>query len=300
MEKLFDLILSERGQVGNDESAAQAQDEGNPETGQAVAPEVETEAAQTDVTQGQEEHFLTGEENLDPRKLDPSLQPIFKRMQGVYTKRMQEIAGVRERAEVVDRFYNDQAFAEQVLRQWAQQNGYQLSQANGQNAPAQEGPIPPYLVEAFKQNLAPELQWMAEPQAKAMWQALQGMLNPIMAQQQATSYQQRASEWDKHANDLANIAPGWEEREDAMGNIHDFMKSDALHHPVYGSKIKMLYDLATAQAASLKQAQQRVQSAKKNKVSSSQPSTRTSSVEDEILKANSQDAWEILKRRALE
>jgi hypothetical protein len=250
-----------------------------------------------------EETFLAGDENLDPRKLDPSLQPIFKRMQGVYTKRMQEFAEIRDRSAEVDRFYNDPTFAQQAVLNWATQNGYQIIPPNGQAAPTQQataqGETPAYLIEAFKKNLAPELQWLAEPQAKAMWTAMQGMLDPVLKQQQVHSRQARESEWQKHADALGEVAPGWEEHEDTMGELFDFLQSDALHHPKHGSKLQMLYDLATARAASMKQATQRVASAGKNRVTSSRPVTRQPSVEDEILKADSQRAWEIAKRDAL-
>lgn len=312
MKILKDLLWSERGEIGEtgDTDAAPEQSVGTVETVDNVdhdlSPAQDDTAVQPDQTpQGQRDDFLATEENLDPRKLDPALQPIFKRMQGVYTKRMQEIAEIRDRAQQVDRFYNDRDFAQQTLVQWAAQNGYQLTPINGQAQgqriqPQHQGDAPTFLVEQFKANLQPELQWMAEPLAKAMQASMQGMLQPVLQQHEQQTKAQRASEWDKYANDLGEVAPGWEEHEGAMGDLYDFLRSDSLHHPTYGSKIQMLYDLATARAASLKQAQQRVASAGKNRVTTSRPTgQRPASVEDEILKANTQDAWALAKKNAL-
>src|SRR5690349_19928608 len=149
------------------DSADQApvEEQSNPETGDVAAPQ-QTDSAQpvTDGTQvqeqAQEETFLDGDGNLDPRKLDAALQPIFKRMQAAYTKRMQGVAEIREKAAVVDRFYNDANFAHQTLAQWATQNGYTLTPVGGQQQPQQQrqggnGQAPAFLVEQFKANLQP-------------------------------------------------------------------------------------------------------------------------------------------------
>ena len=258
----------------------------------SLSPVADTTQAQ----QAAEETFLDGDGNLDPRKLAPELQPIFKKMQGAYTKRMQAISEIREKASVVDRFYSDPQFAQQTLAQWAYQNGYQLTPANAaqmqQARTQQQGNAPAFLVDAFKQNLQPELHWMAEPLANAMQASMQGMLQPAFQQQQAQVQQAREKDWDRSAEELAGVAPGWEEHEDTMGELFDFMRSPDQYHPVFGSKLQMLYDLATARAATLKQTQQRVAAAGKNRVSSSnRPAGNRPSIEQEISKASTKDAW---------
>jgi len=313
LNKLLDLLRSERGEFGDG-----ADDTSNaPDTDQSTGTDPTDAPANldtsmsppADATQGQqvvqpqqEETFVTGDENLDPRKLDPALQPIFKRMQAAYTKRMQSVASIQEKAAVVDRFYNDPQFAQQTLAQWAQQNGYQLTQANGQ-APQQRGQagdVPAYLVEAYKQNLDPALHWMAEPQAKAMWNAMQGMLAPVFQQNEQATQKARETEWQRTADELGQLAPGWEEHEDTMGELFDFMRSKDLVHPTFGSKLQMLYDLATAKAASLKQAQGRVAQAGKNRVSSSRGTQTRPNIEQDIRKASTQDAWKLAVKHALE
>jgi hypothetical protein len=305
MNILHSLFLSERGEVGDDQTTdAPEQDQGTGEvaenTGLITADS--TEQPITDETQGQqEETFVTGDENLDPRKLDPALQPIFKRLQASYTKKMQAASQIQEKASIVDRFYNDPTFAHQTLAQWAATNGFQLTRG-GQAEQGQQqanGNVPAYLVEAFKKNLDPALHWMAEPQANAMWSAMQGMLNPVFQQQQQQTQRQKEQEWQKSADELGQLAPGWEEHEDVMGDLFDFLRSPELHHPKYGSKLQMLYDLATAKAASLKQAQGRVAQAGKNRVSSSRSNGARPNIETEMTKASPQDAWKLAVKHAL-
>lgn len=308
MDQFRRLFFSERGELGDETTDAPETEQGTGDAeiaADSTAPDAENTGLTqpADATQGtQEQTFVTGDENLDPRKLDPALQPIFKRMQGAYTKKMQSLAQIQEKAAVVDRFYNDRAFAEQTLAQWAAQNGYQITPANGK-VPAQQqqaqGDVPAYLVEAFKQNLDPALHWMAEPQAKAMWTAMQGMLTPVFQQQQQQTQHQRETEWQKTADELAELAPGWEEHEETMGDLFDFMRSPQLVHPQFGSKIQMLYDLATAKAASLKQAHNRVAQAGKNRVSSGRTQQVRPNIENDIRKASSQDAWKLAVKHAL-
>lgn len=314
LDKFFDLLRSERGEFGNDAGG----DTDAPDTDQSTgidltdapanldtsfAPPADATQDQQGTVPQQEETFVTGDENLDPRKLDPALQPIFKRMQAAYTKRMQGVASIQEKAAVVDRFYNDPDFARQTLAQWAQQNGYQLTQANGQAQPqqrAQAGDVPAYLVEAFKNNLDPALHWMAEPQAKAMWASMQGILQPLFQQNEQQTQKARETEWQRTADELGQLAPGWEEHEDTMGELFDFMRSKDLVHPTFGSKLQMLYDLATAKAASLKQAQGRVAQAGRNRVSSSRGTQTRPNIEQDIRKASTQDAWKLAVKHAME
>jgi len=285
-------------------------DQGNPDDGQVAAPVTDSAQPIADGTQGQqqaEETFLDGDGNLDPRKLDAALQPIFKRMQAAYTKRMQGVAEIREKAAVVDRFYNDANFAHQTLAQWATQNGYTLTPVGGgnqnQQQPARQqggnGQAPAFLVEQFKANLQPELHWMAEPLANAMAASMQGMLAPVFQEQTQAQQKARESEWDKSATELANVAPGWEEHEDTMGELFDFMRSPNQYHPVYGSKLQMLYNLATANAASMKKTQQRVAQAGKNLPTSTNRSGRPATGLGDPSKISTQDAWKLAVQQAL-
>ena len=308
LQFLRQYLSSEKGEIGDEpiETQAASDETGTSEPVQDADPfhpvtqdATDTGQTQAAATQGQEETFLTTSD-LDPRKLPPELQPIFKRMQGVYTKRMQDMAAAREKAEIVDRFYGDEQFAKQTLIEWAARNGYQLAPLNGATQGTQQGQPgqqqaqpPPQLVEAFKANLTPELAWMAEPMAAAMGQSLQQLLSPVLQQQQVQQQQARIQEFEKYADDLRGVAPGWEEHEDTMTEIHEFFKSPQMFHPKFGSKIEMIYNLATSKAAAMKQATDRVNAAAKNRVSSGRTVSQQVSGQDAMLKANKQDAWQL-------
>lgn len=248
------------------------------------------------------DNFLDSE-NLDPTKLDPALQPIFKRMQGAYTKRMQAIAEIRDKAGVVDRFYNDRDFANQTLQAWAAQNGYQVV-PKGQDQAQQQGAsqTPKELVEAFKAKLDPSLHWMAESQADATWTVMQQLLSPLVANQQQAQTQARQAEYDRYSNELAGVAPGWEEHEDAMSELLDFMGSKQMSHPKFGSKIKLLYDMATSRSSALAEATKRVNAAAQNRSSGTRGGTRAAGPKLDDLAKNAkstQDAWAIIRKSVL-
>ena len=200
--------------------------------------------------------FLAGA-TLDPTKLPPEIQPIFKKMQGAYTKKMQEAARWREQADIVDRFNNDRDFGFQTVAQWAARNGFSLApvgagqnqQPRAQQGYQRPGAPDPNIVEAIKANLPPELQWMAEAQAPAIQQAVQQMLAPLAQQltqsQQSATRQVMEREWDDLASQLSDVAPGWEEHEGEMSELLGFLQGSTMKHPKYGSKHQLLYNLVT-------------------------------------------------------
>jgi len=221
-----------------------------------------------------QETFLTGG-TLDPTKLPPELQPIFKKMQGAYTKKMQDAASLREKASVVDKFYQDRNYAFQTLAQWAAQNGYSVVPVGQQppDAQRQQQFQGAGIDKVLAEHLPPELAWMAEPQAKAVQAAVQQMLAPVVqALQQNQQTQSRAyaeREWDKLASELSDTNPGWEEHEEAMSEVLDFLQGSALSHPRFGSKHKLLYDIVTNGAASQAAVTKRMNQAVKNRPASS-------------------------------
>jgi hypothetical protein len=280
----------------------EGQDSGAPQNGAIPG--------QMDNAQPAESSFLQGSP-LDPTKLPPELQPIFKKMQGAYTKRMQEAAAWRRDAELVQRFNQDRDFAFQTTAQWAAQNGYSLAPlgaqgAQGQPQTQQVSPqsvkVPPELVDVIRSNLPQEMQWLAESQAPALWQAAQMMLRPLVEQQQlsqrqSVEQQQRAAEqeWDKLADELGQTAPGWEEHEPEMAELLRFLQGRDMKHPKYGSKHQLLYNLITGNAAATAQVTKRMNAAAKNRPSSGMTTGRTAgNLEDRIRTAkSSQDAFKL-------
>ena len=271
---------------------------------EATIPQVQTAQAQ--------DSFLAGA-TLDPTKLPPEIHPIFKKMQGAYTKKMQEAAEWRRQAEIVERFNNDRDFGFQTVAQWAARNGFSLAPVGagqGQQPQAQQqafqrqGQADPRLIETIKANLPPELQWMAEAQAPALQQAVQQMLAPlaqqlVQAQQQATR-QVMEREWDDLAGQLSDVAPGWEEHENEMIELLEFLRGTTMKHSKYGSKHALLYNLVTGNAAATAQVTRRMQQAATNRPSSGMTTGRTTSnLADRIRNAkNSTDAFKLAAQAA--
>lgn len=257
--------------------------------------------------------FLAGA-TLDPTKLPPEIQPIFKKMQGAYTKKMQEAAEWRRQAEIVERFNNDRDFGFQTVAQWAARNGYAIAPVGAQQATqpqAQQqasyqrpGQTNPQIVEAIKQNLPPELQWMAESVAPAINASVNQLLAPLaqqLTQTQASRDEEvRGQEWDKHAEALSSVAPGWEEHEPEMVELYRFWNSPAMHHPKFGSKHQLLYNMITGNAAATAQVTKRMQQAATNRPSSGiQTGRTTTNLADRIRSAkSSQDAFKLAAQAA--
>lgn len=290
-------VEADSGEQTQEFGAETTQDEG-------AIPGVDQVAAQQAATPEQQT-FLEGS-TLDPRQLPPEIQPIWKRMQSAYTKKMQEIAAVRDQAQIVERFYNDRDFAFQTVAQWAAQNGFavqpvgaqQHQQAQQQVQP--QGDMPAGLVEQVKASLPPELQWMAESQAKAQWAAAQMLLKPLVQQTQQQQRQAVEQEWDKLAEELTQQAPGWEEHEGEMTELYDFLQSQKLSHPKFGSKHQLLYNLVTSNAAATAQVAKRMTQAAKNRPSSGITTGKTASnLMDRVRQAKtSQDAFRLAAQAA--
>ena len=292
-------VETDSGEQTQEFGAQETQDEG-------AIPGVDQVAAAQAAPEQQT--FLEGS-TLDPRQLPPEIQPIWKRMQSAYTKKMQEIAAVRDQAQIVERFYNDRDFAFQTVAQWAAQNGFAVQPIGAQQhqqaqlTPQQQqgqGDLPPGLVEQVKNSLPPELQWMAESQAKAQWAAAQMLLKPLVQQTQQQQRQAVEQEWDKLADELSQQAPGWEEHENEMTELYDFLQSQKLSHPKFGSKHQLLYNLVTSNAAATAQVAKRMTQAAKNRPASGISTGKTASnLSDRIKQAKtSQDAFRLAAQAA--
>lgn len=278
-QKLFALLQSEAGQVpaetepetSSEQSTSEADTNANPATDNGGIEDAPTQADALPA-QAQEQTFADGT-NLDPRNLPAELQPIFKALQASYTKKMQGLAEVQKKGDLVDRFYSDPTFADQTLQQWAAQRGYQIVLAGQQGAQQSQGGQPgrasPQIVEALKQSLPPELQWMSESLGPALSQVLNQqmaqVIDPLNQYQQQQVRAQRESEYDRHAEELSAHIPHWQEHEDTMAEINSFLLSPAMNHPKFGNKLELLYNAATANAAARAKVSQRMTDAVKNR-----------------------------------
>ena len=249
---------------------------------------------------------------IDPASLPEELKPHWKRMHGQYTKFAQERKALREAQAMVERFNNDPTFAYQTIQQRAAAMGYQLVQP-GQNGQGQQpspvtqgqgnGEIPEQFVQAIQAKLPPELHWMAPSIAQATYGAVQAGLRPLQDQQQKEKVQQRDQMFDEQEAKMTEKYPGWEQHEGDMTKLNSWLQSDSLSHPMYGSKLEMLYKMATDQAASVSEAAKRLNAAAKNRTSSSQVTSHSapninSRVRDRKLSNN--DAWDAAAKFAID
>src|SRR5215472_18667231 len=67
---------------------------------------------------------------FDPKALSPELQTQWKSMQRAYTKRMQQFAANRDKADLVDRFNSDPSVRRQILQQYAHELGLQVNRGD--------------------------------------------------------------------------------------------------------------------------------------------------------------------------
>ena len=109
-------------------------------------------------------------------------------MHRAYTKRLEEIRGVRDKAALVDRFWSDPAFARESIQSRAQQLGITLPPTAGASAPAGTGTSgaepPREFLAAIEAKLSPELRWMAPALASATWEATRSVVAPLQQRTQ--------------------------------------------------------------------------------------------------------------------
>lgn len=240
--------------TATDTTAAQETDTAATETGSTSADE----AAAT-----HEDHFISDQELLNQIRQDPKLSHFEKKMQAAYTKRNQAFARGREAVDLVERFNTDPAVRRQILQQYAHELGLPDNQGQPAQATGTAGETPPVeFVKAFKDALPPELQWMAESQAKATWVANKLAMAPYEQQLKSREIESREAEWDGLA---AALPPGWELHEEEMSHLLDFLTSPKMRHPVYGNKLELLYRLATGEAAAATTAIERMGAAAQNR-----------------------------------
>jgi len=291
------FLSNQRGEVP-DTSGGEG-DQGEP----APSPEPAGDAPAGDQPPAQEESFI------DPASLPEELKPHWKRMHGQYTKFAQERKALREAQSMVERFNSDPAFALQTIQQRAAMMGYQLLQPgqNGQaQAPqvttAQGGDIPNEFVQAIQSKLPPELHWMAPSIAQATYGAVQAGLKPLQEQQSREKAQQRDQVFDEQEAKMTEKYPGWEQHESEMTKLNSWLQSDSLSHPLYGSKLEILYKMATDQAASVSEAAKRLNAAARNRTSSSQVTSRSApNIFKQVREAkSSNDAWDAAAKFAID
>lgn len=267
----------------------------------------EPEGETTPEKETPEDSFVSEKDIMEKIRANPDLDHVFKKMQGTYTKKMQGISTLRDKAEAVDRFWSDPEYARQVLQQRTSQLGLSPTQAPSQAAGGDGSPVtraPSELVDAVKRNLSPELQWMAETIANAHWAAHQVTARPVEERRQNEQMAQRLDQYEEMAAALSEKAPGWEDHEDEMEELLNFLESDKMHHKRFGSKLDILYAIVTGNATAIAEASRRMSGAARSRTpASSGGAGRTSgpNTEERIKKAKTpQEQWDIAGQAAIE
>ena len=285
---LLSPFLNERGEVG----PTPGTDDPEP----VVDPEKDTPKEGEDTPQGK--GALPKEESfIDPASLSEELKPHWRRMHRAYTKKMEEIKSGREKIDAYDRFQSDPAYRQQIVSSMAKEMGLSIP-ANGQ--PAAGEPAPREIIEAVKSRLSPELAWMAEPLANAQYAAVRAMMGPREQAEAQKSHAERETLYGDLSDALSEKAPGWEEHEDEMLELLNFIKSESMDHRKYGSKLELLYNIATGNAHAVREATKRMGEAVRSKVASGQTTRSSVPNFDEKIKGakSNQDAWKIAQQAA--
>jgi hypothetical protein len=265
----------------------------------SVAGEAEASATETSA-----ETFVNEKELMDKIRATPELDHVFKKMQSGYTRKMQGLGQARNAAQIVERFNSDPEFARQTIMQRAQQLGLNVAQP-GQQTGMQNGSgtksMPPELVEAVKNNLSPELQWMAPALAASQWAGMQMALQPIKEQQAQTARSTRDQQYDQLAEQLSERAPGWESHEEDMDQLLTFLQSPNMTDRRWGSKLELLHKMVSGDGQATAEAARRMgQAARSRAVAGSPMATPQPNIAEQVRKPKQmQDAWDIAAKHAL-
>lgn len=220
-----------------------------------------------------------------------------------------EVRGLRQKAQMVDRFYSDPAYALQTIQQVAQTMGYTVAKAGAApGAPERSREaVPAWVEEAARQALAGEedIAFLAPAIAKVAHAITQQQLGPIHERAQAQEVAQRQVEFERMAQDLEAEGVDWRQHEDEMMERLTFLRQavngGSLSHPRYGNILKMLHQWTTGERGAQVEAGKRMQRALTNR--STTGSTRAQPPVDvtQLIreKTSPQDQWAIAAKHAL-
>jgi hypothetical protein len=253
----------------------------------------------------------TVESFINPADLPEELKPHWKSMHRAYTKAREEIKSRTEDIKFLDHYRSNPEVARQVLEAEARRLGLSLatgsqpaSQTNGTptaTTSANAEGVPPQLVKAIEDQLPPELKWMAPAQAAASWAATRLAVGPLVQKDQAKEKAAVVAEYDRLAEELSTTAPGWEEHETKMNELLAFLKSPALNHPSFGSKLALLHGVVTKDARARVAAAESMAAAVRNRASTGQSGRSvTPNITEQVLRAKRGDDIQIAAQYAID
>lgn len=278
----------------------------SPEVPEAPAPAEAPASEPTPPPEPTETPAPKEESFLDPATLPEELKPHWKRMHAAYTKNREDLKQGREAAAQIQRFYADAAYADSVVQQRASQLGYQLvrpGQAPGPPASPSGPAVPSELVQDLKTAFGPELGWMAEKMAPAMYGYMQRMLQPLQQQTQQTLQQTLQAEFEKAEQEMDSKYPGWDAKEQDLSSLLDWLQRGKPTHPVYGNRYEALYklhDVLNGNALGTASAIGKMQQAARNKIGAGQAGPTPDVNYDDLIRKepNRHKAFDLVVKKA--
>lgn len=298
LKRFFALLGNQRGEVG---------DGPDPTPGpEKVGGGKEAEGASDgDGKAPPQESFI------DPGSLPEELRPHWKRMHGTFSREMGKIKESKKKIEDYDRFMSDPEYAKQTILAYASRLGLTVTEAQAAAqyaaststvSPVKTADVPSELVQAVKERLAPELQWMADSIASAHWAANKMTLAPIVRRFEEDRKERVDKDYEELAEELSLKVPGWEDKEEEMDGMLAFLENKShFRHPTYGSKLELLYNLVTGNTRATQEAINRFSHAARNRSGiGSAGRQSTPDISEKVVKAKTeQEAWDIAADAAL-
>jgi len=264
---------------------------------ESTAPVIKEAAGEDDLV------LMTDEEiKALPQELQREAKALKKKLLGAYTRKTQDLAEIRRRAEFADRFESDPEFRTQAFKQYG-------VQPPTQQVPPQGGKVqvPPQYVELRRKTLPETLEWMAESLALGDYQRdlamYQGYIQPLQQRYETGQQEQATRAYHEAAGAFGEANPGWDAHEDDMVEVLNFLKGSDLTHPRWGNKLGLLYRLATGdkqEAQAVQQVLERTAQAVRNKsVTGGGGRGTTPNIEQRVREAKTErEAWDLARAAA--
>lgn len=247
---------------------------------------------------------------IDPAQLPPEMQGHFRRMQASFTKARQrdraQLKSFEQKAQLVDRFYQDPSYALQVIQQLAPHLGVQLTPLDGSPGPRGQGTRPAQanqgdLESEFQQELGSDLGFMARPLARIfnrLEQVVEARVKSALQPYERLTAQQRreTQEMDRERSvaRMDSRFPGWEQHEADMQALDAFLRSGREFHPRFGSRQEALYALVsngngTARVAAVRDLSR---TARRKTTTSRAGRRSTPNLSQQIVEAGRKKGWD--------
>lgn len=235
----------------------------------------------------------------------PALKPLADKLQASFDKKFKALAAEREIVDTVKRYRSDPDFARQVIVADASKLGLHVTNApaTAPNGPAttptaQPAQPTPQEIQIAQSQLPPELQFMAPAIAAVSKAMVANQLAPVVQQSRQQQQAVRLAEYDALA---AELPPDWQDHQDTMSAILDFVRSDALSHPKFGNKLKLLHSMATGDSRATQAALERMATAGRQRTTTGAATrTQPTPLAERVLRGSRREGFAAAASEAIE